>query len=66
MIEVTRYDISKLVINADLLERVEECPETILTFINGKQVIVQESKDEIIQKTIEFKRRIFQGVRWEA
>ena len=66
MIEVTRYDNSKLVINVDLLERVEECPETILTFINGKQVIVKESKDEIIQKTVEFKRRVFQGSRWEA
>lgn len=64
MIEVTRYDNSKLLINIDLVERVEECPETILTFVNGKQLIVRESKDEITQKAIEFKRIIYQGVQW--
>lgn len=64
MIEVTRYDNSKLLINIDLVERVEECPETILTFINGKQLIIRESKDEITQKAIELKRKIYQGVQW--
>ena len=65
MIEVTRYDNRIVLINIDLVERVEECPETIITFINGKQMIVRESKEEICVKAIEIKQKIFSGVRWK-
>lgn len=66
MFEVTRYDNTKILINDDLIERVEECPETIITFVNGKQLIVRESKEEICKKAIEFKRKIYSGVRWDT
>jgi len=66
MIEVTRYDNTRVVVNSDLIERIEECPETILTFVNGNKIIVRESKDEICTKIIEFKRKVIQGVRWGA
>ena len=65
MIEVTRYDNRIVLINIDLVERVEECPETIITFINGKQMIVRETKEEISAKAIEIKQKIFSGVRWK-
>ena len=65
MIEVTRYDNRIVLINIDLVERVEECPETIITFINGKQMIVRESKEEICAKAIEIKQKILSGVRWK-
>lgn len=66
MIEVTRYDNTKVLINIDLVERVEECPETILTFVNGKQMIIRESKEEIVRKSIELKRKIYSGVQWNT
>lgn len=66
MIEVTRFDNRKVLINIDLVERVEECPETIVTFINGKQMIIRESKEEISAKAIEMKQTIFRGIRWNA
>ena len=65
MIEVTRYDNRIVLVNIDLIERVEECPETIITFINGKQMIVRESKEEICSKAIEMKQKILSGVRWK-
>lgn len=58
MIKVTRLDGTVLVINADLLEFVEETPDTILSLINDKKVMVREPADEIIEKVIAFKRRI--------
>lgn len=64
MIEVTRYDNTKVLINVDLIERVEECPDTIVTFVNGKQMTVRESKEEIRTKAIELKRKIYSGVQW--
>lgn len=66
MIEVTRYDNTQLVINDELIERIEQCPETIVTFSNGKQLIVRETKEEICERAIAFRRKILNGVRWDA
>ncbi|GAB6931494.1 hypothetical protein JCM10914A_54770 [Paenibacillus sp. JCM 10914] len=48
MISVTRINGSKLWLNALLIELVEETPDTYITFINGKRMIVLESANEII------------------
>lgn len=57
MIEVTRLNNVQLVLNCELIESVEEMPDTTVTMINGKKYIVRESIDEIVQQVIEFKRK---------
>lgn len=59
MIEVTKFDHRKVLINIDQIERVEACPDTIITFINGKQMMVRETKEEIWNKFIEIKRMMY-------
>jgi flagellar protein FlbD len=56
VIKVTKLNGNQLVINSDLIEFVEEMPDTIITLINGTKVMVQESSDIIISKVAEFKR----------
>jgi len=56
MIKVTRLNDQLLVINADLIEFVEESPDTIVTLTTGKKVMVKEDSDTIIEKVTEFKR----------
>lgn len=56
MITVTKLSGSRLVINSDLIEFIEEMPDTIITLVNGTKVMVQESSDTIIMKVAEFKR----------
>ena len=58
MIKVTRLDGTVLVINADLIEFVEETPDTILSLINDKKIVVREPADEVIDKVVSFRRRI--------
>ena len=36
MIEVTRLNETKILINPDLIELVEETPDTVITFTTGK------------------------------
>ena len=48
-------------VNSDLIEFVEETPDTIVTLTTGQKVIVRESVDEVIEKVIDFKKRIFNG-----
>ena len=47
-----------LVLNAELIETVEETPDTVITLINGKKIIVAESMDEIVRLVMEYHREI--------
>ena len=47
MIEVTRINGTKILINPHMLEIVEETPDTVLTLNTGRKIIVKESRQEI-------------------
>ena len=47
MIEVTKINGSKVLINPDLMELVEETPDTVITFTTGRKIIVKESRQEV-------------------
>ncbi|GAB1477103.1 flagellar FlbD family protein [Bacillota bacterium] len=49
----------KYVLNSDLIETIEERPDTIIRLVNGKHFIVAESSAEVISKVIAFKRNIY-------
>ena len=59
MIEVTRLNDSKVIINADLIEKVEESPDTIITLTSGNKIIVKESRQEVKNLVILYKKEIF-------
>ncbi|MDF2504502.1 flagellar FlbD family protein [Clostridium sp.] len=41
------------------VEKIEEIPETVITLMNGNKYLVEETSDEIIDKIILFKKRIY-------
>lgn len=59
MIEVTRLNGSKVLINDDLIEMVEETPDTVITLTTGKKVIVKESRQDIKNLVKSFRKEIF-------
>lgn len=59
MIEVTRLNNQKIMINAELIESVEETPDTVITLTNGKKVIVKESRQEIRNLVVLYKKETF-------
>ena len=66
MIEVTRLKGSKIIINAELIESIEETPDTVITLTNGKRYVVGEQASELVSRVIEYKRRIAcSGIRCE-
>jgi len=56
MIKVTRLNGNELVINADLIEFVEALPDTIISLVTGKKIMIKESIDIVIARVAEFKR----------
>ncbi len=59
MIEVTKLNDEKVTVNADLIEMIEEVPETVITFTNGKKIIVKESRQKVKNLVILYRMEIF-------
>lgn len=47
MIEITKLNSSKMLVNTSLIETVEETPDTVITLTSGKKIIVKESRQEV-------------------
>ncbi|MBQ8085451.1 MAG: flagellar FlbD family protein [Lachnospiraceae bacterium] len=58
MIEVTRLKGAKIIVNAELIEMVEETPDTVITLTSGKKLIVAESSEDVVNLVINYKRKI--------
>ena len=59
MIEVTKLNDEKFVLNAELIKTVEATPDTVITITTGNKYIVRESVEEVIQRVVAYKRQIF-------
>ena len=62
MIKVTRLNGKEFVVNADLIQYLEETPDTIITLVNHEKVVVKEKVDEVIRRVIEYNRGVRMGV----
>lgn len=49
------------ILNCDLIETIEERPDTTIRLINGKHFVVAESAAEVVSKIIAYKRSIYQA-----
>ncbi|GGH17653.1 flagellar FlbD family protein [Paenibacillus segetis] len=53
MISITRLNGSQMWLNALMIETVEETPDTYVTLVNGKRIIVLEKAAEVIARVKE-------------
>ncbi len=58
MIKVTRLNGKEFVLNAELIQFLEETPDTVVTLLNHEKVVVKESVDEVVRRVIEYARGI--------
>ncbi|MBV1818022.1 flagellar FlbD family protein [Anaerosalibacter bizertensis] len=63
MIKVKRLNEKEFVINSDLIEFIEETPDTVITLTTGRKVVVKESVDDIIEKVIDFKTKTMKYIK---
>jgi|WetSurMetagenome_2_1015567.scaffolds.fasta_scaffold89006_3 flagellar protein FlbD len=61
MIHVTRLDGTPIVLNCDLVQWVEETPDTVVVLTSGERVLVRETSREVAQRALEYKRSIAAG-----
>lgn len=58
MIIVTRLNNSKFWVNADMIEFIEETPDTVISLINGNKIVIKESADTVVNSVIQFRQQV--------
>ena len=59
MIELTKLNDMKFTVNADIIELVEEAPDTVITLTTGRKIIVKESRQDETDLVNAYRRSIF-------
>lgn len=60
MIKVTKFSGDLIYINSNLIEFIEETPDTVITMTTGKKVIVKEDVETIVSRIVDYNRKIGQ------
>jgi flagellar protein FlbD len=58
MLKLTKLDGSEIYINPDLIETIEETPDTHITLMNGNRYLVLENARVVVDRIVVFKARI--------
>ena len=58
MIEVTKMNGTTILVNADLIESVVETPDTVVSLVTGKKIIIKESRQEDKKLVILYRKEI--------
>lgn len=61
MVEVTALSGRTMFLNSALIERIEACPDTIITLTSGRKLLVRESVAEVVERLERERRSV-----WEA
>ena len=59
MIDLTSFNGTTFTVNSDLIEVIEETPDTVVTLTTGKKIIVKESRQQIKNLVLSYKRKIY-------
>ncbi len=62
MIELTRLNDTKFTLNADLIEFIEEVPDTVIALTTGKKLFVKETRYEIRDLVVRYKQEVFNKI----
>jgi flagellar protein FlbD len=55
MILFTRLNRGAIAVNPDLIERAESTPDTVITFVDDKKLLVAEPLDEVIRLITDYR-----------
>lgn len=62
MIRVSRLSGEPFGLNPDLIQRVEETPDTVLTLVDGTKLLIAESVAEVIERVVEFRASVLSQI----
>ena len=54
MIRLNRLDGEPFLLNAELIKYVESRPDTFITLTSGDRIVVEQTPDEVMRRTLEY------------
>jgi len=58
MIQLTRLNGETFLLNAFMIEQIQSHPDTTITLMNGKKIVVQTSESDVLQLVTAYHRKI--------
>jgi flagellar protein FlbD len=58
MILLTKINGHQIALNADMIEYIEETPDTVITLNNNDKVLVKDRMTDIIEKVVRYRRAL--------
>ncbi|MBU5466771.1 flagellar FlbD family protein [Virgibacillus sp. MSJ-26] len=58
MIKLTRLNDEKLTLNALMIEQIQSLPDTTITLLNGKKLVVKEKESDVTQLITNYYQKI--------
>jgi flagellar protein FlbD len=60
MISLKRLNGAEFFLNCELIKSLEATPDTVITLTTGEKLMVKESCTQVIERTLEYRKRLFQ------
>lgn len=62
MIELTAWSGEKFYLNPDMIVRIDERPDTVITLTDGAPIVVKDTAKEAVEKITAYRRLVFSGL----
>lgn len=67
MIKLTKFNSDnkkgEFILNAEIIETIEQTPDTVVTLINGKKYIIEEKMEEVVRRVMTYRRALHNNFR---
>ena len=65
MIQLTKFNSDakkrgEFILNAELIQTIESTPDTVITLVNEKKLIVEEPAEEVVRRVMKYRRALRQ------
>lgn len=62
MIQLTRLNGEQFVLNSELIRFIERRPDTYITLTTDDRVVVRESMEEVVERSIQYSRQVRRSI----
>lgn len=60
MIQLTRLNGVKFILNCDLIKIIETTPDTVIALTQGDRIMVKESVEKVLELTMNYRKQLYQ------
>jgi len=61
MIVVKKVNQQEIIVNCELIVTIEFTPDAVMSLTTGDKIIVDETKEDLLRKIIDYKRSVHRG-----